>query len=208
MTSNLQPPDYSKILKEASGGRANLISIFDDSFAAALAVLLARFRKFFRNRHLDISIPRTFIVLVFVTVAWLMIVNSNNCKDCSTSANQAAKIEPYKNYDLIKDLGAFAGATITVLFAMTNMHREYHYKKREKASQYISDWRSFDNSSIRKTVNTLKSELFWDSILRGLIQVYLIFVIVLLRNTSEMQMELKCCSRFNRTFLKDSVAST
>ena len=42
MTSNLQPPDYSKILKEASGGRANLISIFDDSFAAALAVLLAR----------------------------------------------------------------------------------------------------------------------------------------------------------------------
>jgi hypothetical protein len=162
MTSNLQPPDYSKILKEASGGRANLISIFDDSFAAALAVLLARFRKFFRNRHLDISIPRTFIVLVFVTVAWSMIVNSNNFKDCSTSANQAAKIEPYKNYDLIKDLGAFAGATITVLFAMTNMHREYHYKKREKASQYISDWRSFDNSSIRKTVNTLKSELFWD----------------------------------------------
>ena len=163
MTSNLQPPDYAKILKEASGGRANLINIFDDSFAAALAVLMARFRKFFRNRHLDISIPRSCILLVFSAVAWLMIASSNTCKDCSTAASQAAKIEPHKNYDLINDLGVLAGATITVLFAMTNMHREYHFKKREKASQYISDWRSLDNSPARKTVNEIKTELFWDS---------------------------------------------
>ena len=162
MPYNLPPPDYSEILKEASGGRANLINIFGDSFAAALAVLAARFKKFFRHRHLDINVPRTLIFLVFATVAWLMIESSNNCRDCIKPAEQAAKIEPFKNYDLIKDLGAFAGATITVLFAMTNMHREYHYKKREKASQYISDWRSFDDSNIRKTVNALKSELFWD----------------------------------------------
>lgn len=162
MTNNLQPPDYSQILKEASGGRANLINIFGDSFAATLAVLVARFRKFFRNRHLDINIPRSLICLVFVTVAWLMIESSNNCKDCITPANQAAKIEPLNNYDLVKDLGAFAGAAITILFAMTNMHREYHYKKREKASQYVSDWRSCDYSSIRQAVNTLKSELLWD----------------------------------------------
>lgn len=162
MTHSLPPPDYAEILKEASGGKANLINIFGDSFAATLAVLVARLRKFFRHRHLDINIPCSLIFLVFVAVAWLMIESSNNRKDCIKPAGQAARIEPLRNYDLIKDLGAFAGATITVLFAMTNMHREYHYKKREKASQYISDWRSLDNSSIRRTVNTLKSELFWD----------------------------------------------
>jgi hypothetical protein len=91
-----------------------------------------------------------------------MIESSSNCKDCSTPANQAVRIEPLKNYNLIKDLGAFAGATITILFAMTNMHREYHYKKREKASQYVSDWRSCDYSRIHQAVNTLKLELLWD----------------------------------------------
>ncbi len=162
MAKMKQPPDYSQILKEASGGRANLINIFGDSFAATLAVLVVRFRKFFRNRHLDINIPLSLISIVFVTVVWLMVKSSSDCKGCSTPASQLVRIEPHKNYELIKDLGVFTGATITIWFAMINMHREYHYKKREKASQYVSDWRSRDFSSMRVPVNNLKSELFWD----------------------------------------------
>jgi hypothetical protein len=162
MTNKPQPQDYPQILKEASGGRANLINIFGDSFEATLAALVARFRKFFRNRHLDIHIPRSSIALVFVVVAWLMTESSSNYKGYSTPPNQIARIEPLKNYDLIKDLGAFAGAAITVLFAMTNMHREYHHKKREKASQYISKWLSADYSCIRQVVNSLKHEILWD----------------------------------------------
>jgi len=158
MTNDLRVPNYSHILKEVSGGRANLINIFGDSLAANLAVFTARLRKFIRNRHLDINLPRTLLFLVFLIVAWLMIESTNNCKDCST----LAKKEPLNNYELIKDIGALAGATITILFAMTNMHREYHYKKREKASTYVSAWHSQDYFTIRQVVDKLKSEVLWD----------------------------------------------
>jgi hypothetical protein len=162
MKNNMQAPNYSHILKEASGGKANLVNIFGDSLAATLAVLGARFGKCIRNRHLDINLPCSLIFFIFVAVAWLMIKSPNNCKDCNTPANQSAKIDPLKNYELIKDVGTLAGATMTILFAMANMHREYHYKKREKASQYISIWHSQEFSSIRRIVNNLKSEVFWD----------------------------------------------
>ncbi len=161
-------PNFSSILKEASSGRANLINIFGDSFAASLAIFFARVRRFTRNQHLDIKLPLLLLVITFLGVSWLMFQSSYSINYGIDSATRPGRLTapkggfPLNNYTLLKDVGTLFGATITIFFAMSNMHREYHYKKRDKASAYVSVWHSKESMEIRNAVTALKDETFWN----------------------------------------------
>ena len=45
---------------------------------------------------------------------------------------------------------------------MVNMHREYHFKQREKASEFIKRWQSGDMHEIVNTVGKFKTSMFWN----------------------------------------------
>jgi hypothetical protein len=162
VTHSLNNPDYPSILRQASGGKAGLKTIFGDSLASLVAEIGVRSRRFFRNRHLDLLIPVSILVLSASSVALIMTQQHYRNSQETTAAGSNKEGFSSEEYKFINDLALLVGATITILFTMMSMHREYHYKKREKASEYIRAWNSTDFADTLVRVGDLRSELFWD----------------------------------------------
>ena len=159
-------PDYENILKEASRGRASIETIFGDSLAAFFSEIGVRARRFFRNQHLDLYIPVGVLLISSISAGLLMHNASKNqlsLNNSNPSNGHGSKVERLKDtgYDFVRDLGVLVAATITIWFTMANMHREFHYKKREKASEFIKFWNSPEFAQTLSTVGKLKKELFW-----------------------------------------------
>ncbi len=109
-----------------------------------LQTLLVKIRKSIRVLHLDINIPRVVILLVLLFSIILMTKNKRN------------------DYELMKDLGALIGVGTGILFAMSNLHSQYHYNKRSRASKYIEEWRSENMVTLRRITKKIFKATFFD----------------------------------------------
>lgn len=114
ISSNLlhtNPLGYKHIIEPR-----NSLVIFLETCQLKLKTLLKR-------QHLDINLPRGVVVLTIIIS--LSVILTDQKKSW---------------YERVKDLAPIVGVGSTLLYAMSNAHAAYHYKKREKSSSYINEW--------------------------------------------------------------------
>ena len=128
--------------------------IFNDSLFGRFKYLVIRFRQIFRKLHLDLYLPLFLLMLSAALTAILLNNNRQNAK-CS--------MEGDCEYVFYKDFGSLVIATITIMFTMGNMHRDFHLNKRTRASDYIRLWYSDEMQDVIKAVGEIYDVEFWNS---------------------------------------------
>ena len=142
---NKQPsPDHSKNLQDTNLAGYRHLILPGRSPILALESFLVKLRKFVRTQHLDINIPRALIIIILLGSIILM---TKRQKD---------------DYELVKDLGALTGVGTGIIFAMSNLHNQYHDKKRSRASEYIQEWRSENMIPFRRSTKNIFVQVFFD----------------------------------------------
>jgi hypothetical protein len=111
--------------------------------------LYVKVKKFIRGKHLDVNIPIALLCISVVVAIFMMI------KTVQTLSND-------KKYELYKDIATTLGVGATAWFAMTNLHNEYHHKKRSKASQYIEMWNEEYFCRLKQNVSQIWKKEFYE----------------------------------------------
>lgn len=135
--------EYERHLREDSTHLSQTRIYSKDSPIIWLESILIKLKKIFRNLHLDVNIAR------FVFTALLILSIPQILEDPARNENQ-------KRVDIV----AFLSAGIGVLFGMTTLHNQYHYRKLEAASKYIEHWNSEDFQKIKLKTRDVTNEEF------------------------------------------------
>jgi hypothetical protein len=143
VTKHQLSSEYSHQLRDSHLHLSQTRIYSDSSFIIFLENLSIKAKKFIREQHLDINIPRTIVVAALLFSVFVMI-----------------KDRPMKgsNYKLAKDLAASIGVGTGIIFTMTSFHNRYHYNKLNKASQYVEAWNDKYLCEINRKVRAILNE--------------------------------------------------
>ncbi|MDJ0510502.1 MAG: DUF4760 domain-containing protein [Crocosphaera sp.] len=147
MNTNNQNVNCSSQLQDNSIHLSQMRIYSNRSFIIWFEKLRMKLKKTIRNWHLDITVP---ILIVLVSLGCALYY----MKDHPTQDNGS--------YNLAKDSGALVGVGTGIVFAMLNLHSQYHYNKRAKASQYIEQWHSDYLLKVQLRVRQILKEEFYE----------------------------------------------
>lgn len=138
--------DYSHQLQDSNLNSFQTRVYSNNSLTILREKLYIKSKKFIREQHLDINLPRGIIIMVFIFFMFLGVKNHKN----------------NNNEELYKYLAELLGAGIGIVFTMTNLHNQYHYNKLARASNYLKTWNDDSFLSLRQNVSQIIKEKFYD----------------------------------------------
>jgi hypothetical protein len=138
--------EYEEHLREDSTHLSQMRIYSNNSPVIWMENFLIKLKKTFRDLHFDVNIAR----LLFTVLLSLCIPLILTDPDPEKTWNQ-------KRVEVV----TFLSAGVGVLFAMTNLHNQYHYRKLEAASKYIEQWNSEDFHQSRLKLRDVTNEEFY-----------------------------------------------
>jgi len=146
---------YRNMLNLTGHGRGGLMHIFNDSIFGKFRYIWLRIRKIFRKFHMDLYVP---ILLIFLSACFTTIWLWQSRESTGNLTHEYGSI-----YNFTKDAGSIFIGTITIMFAMGSLHRDFHLNKRKKASDYIRIWYSNEMHDVIREVGKIYDDEFWNS---------------------------------------------